>query len=151
MSHPCANGLRFERPKRLFGFDGTAGEDPCSPTGLMSLRAIGLSPATAGAILDHPTAIKLQGSGRGLRVSESLAIKHAKRRPAQPVGAPAGANRRPERREASGPSFGKPDNSRLAERALQRGAALLVFHPNLPESRQVFQRREVCDPCFPEL
>ena len=27
-----------ERPKRLFGFDGTAGEDPCSPTGLASQR-----------------------------------------------------------------------------------------------------------------
>jgi uncharacterized membrane protein len=32
----------------------------------MSLRAIGLSPATAGAILGDPTAIKLQGVGHGV-------------------------------------------------------------------------------------
>lgn len=49
LSHPCASGLRFERPKRLFGVDGSAGEDPSSPTGLVSLRAVGLPPATATA------------------------------------------------------------------------------------------------------
>ena len=32
-SRPCASGLRW-RPKRLFGFNGTASVGPCSPTGL---------------------------------------------------------------------------------------------------------------------
>src|SRR5580704_8586095 len=49
------------RPKRLFGFDGTAGEDPCSSTGLMSLGGVGLSPATAAEILPDNGAGKLQG------------------------------------------------------------------------------------------
>ena len=35
-SHPCASGLAL-RPKRLFGFDGTADEDPRFSTGLVSL------------------------------------------------------------------------------------------------------------------
>jgi hypothetical protein len=48
-SHPCASGLRFERPKRLFGVDGSAGEDRGSPAGLVSLRGVGLPPATATA------------------------------------------------------------------------------------------------------
>lgn len=49
LSHSCASGLRDERPKRLFGVDGSAGEDPSSLTGLVSLRAAGLLPATATA------------------------------------------------------------------------------------------------------
>lgn len=47
LSHPCASGLRFRRPKRLFGFDGAACADLSSPPGLASLRAVGLPPATA--------------------------------------------------------------------------------------------------------
>ena len=57
-------GLRW-RPKRLFGFDGTTGEDPNSPTGLASLGGIGLSPATAQAILPGvPATTELQGGER---------------------------------------------------------------------------------------
>ena len=50
------------RPKRLFGFDGTAGDDPRCPTGLVSLGVCGLSPATAAGM---PAAVrsKLQGAG----------------------------------------------------------------------------------------
>ena len=33
-------GFRW-RPKRLFGFNGTASVGPCSPTGLVSLRGVG--------------------------------------------------------------------------------------------------------------
>src|SRR5580704_16287683 len=49
------------RPKRLFGFDGTAGKDPSSSTGLMSLGAFGLSPATAPGTLTRAAIRKLQG------------------------------------------------------------------------------------------
>jgi hypothetical protein len=38
-------------PKRLFGFDGTADEDPCSSTGLAFLRALGPSSTTPTAVL----------------------------------------------------------------------------------------------------
>ncbi len=50
------------RPKRLFGFDGTAGEDPRSPTGLVSLGVVGLSPATAPVTLTREVIRELQGS-----------------------------------------------------------------------------------------
>src|SRR5580692_2192002 len=60
LSRPCASGLRW-RPKRLFGFDGTTGEDPCSPTGSFSLREVGLPPATASPTLHHDGDLKLQG------------------------------------------------------------------------------------------
>jgi hypothetical protein len=36
------NGAAGNRPWRPVGFDRAADEDPCSPTGLVSLRAIGL-------------------------------------------------------------------------------------------------------------
>jgi hypothetical protein len=47
--------------KRLFGFNGTAGDEPRSSTGLMSLRGFGLSPATALPILAELAIFKLQG------------------------------------------------------------------------------------------
>src|SRR5271166_7089059 len=59
-SHPCASGLAL-RPKRLFGFDGTADEDPRFSTGLLSLRGLGPSSATATALLSPAVLIKLQG------------------------------------------------------------------------------------------
>jgi len=61
-SHPCASGLAL-RPKRLFGFDGTADEDPRFSTGLVSLRGLGPSSATATALLSPAVLIKLQGGG----------------------------------------------------------------------------------------
>src|SRR6202041_2814729 len=70
LSRPCASGLRW-RPKRLFGFDGTTGEDPNSPTGLASLGGIGLSPATAQAILPESATTELQG-GATKRSSHKL-------------------------------------------------------------------------------
>src|SRR5208337_2737077 len=57
-SHPCASGLAL-RPKRLFGFDGTADEDPRFSTGLLSLR--GLGPSSATALLSPAVLFKLQG------------------------------------------------------------------------------------------
>src|SRR5208282_1388674 len=57
---PCASGLAV-RPKRLFGFDGTAGENPRSPTGLASLGGFGLSPATAPVTLTRAVIRELQG------------------------------------------------------------------------------------------
>src|SRR5271157_5532713 len=60
-SHPCASGLAL-RPKRLFGFDGTADEDPRFSTGLLSLRGLGPSSATATALLSPAVLIKLQGA-----------------------------------------------------------------------------------------
>jgi transposase len=53
------------RPKRLFGFDGTADEDPRPSTGLMSLRGLGPSSATATALLSPAVLIKLQGALAG--------------------------------------------------------------------------------------
>jgi hypothetical protein len=50
------------RPKRLFGFDGTTGEDPRSPTGLVSLGRFGLAPATAPVTLTCEVIRELQGS-----------------------------------------------------------------------------------------
>src|ERR1700720_4766540 len=65
------------RPKRLFGFDGTAGEDPRSPTGLASLRSHGLPPATAVPIIAQAAMFKLQGrnaSVDALRVRGTFGI-----------------------------------------------------------------------------
>ncbi|MGL4438997.1 MAG: hypothetical protein ACRCUE_06970, partial [Bosea sp. (in: a-proteobacteria)] len=44
----------------LFGVDGLAGEDPCSPTGLVSLEGLGLPPATATMSISDATGFKLQ-------------------------------------------------------------------------------------------
>src|SRR5262249_9896755 len=60
-SHPCTNGLR-PRPKRLFGFDGTAGEDTHSPAGSATHRFFGLSPATPLSPISNGRDVKLQGS-----------------------------------------------------------------------------------------
>src|SRR6185369_1595716 len=57
---PCAIGLRDLRPTRLFGFDGTAGGEPCSPRAI-SLGGIGLPPATAPDSLSDAPLGKLQG------------------------------------------------------------------------------------------
>ena len=59
-SHPCANGFR-PRPKRLFGFDGTAGEDTHSLTGSATHRFFGLSPATPLSPISDGRDVKLQG------------------------------------------------------------------------------------------
>src|SRR6266853_172725 len=59
-SHPCANGL-LPRPKRLFGFDGTAGEDTHSLAGSPAHRFFGLSPATALSTISGRRDGKLQG------------------------------------------------------------------------------------------
>src|SRR5690606_20436928 len=61
LSHPCRNGLRLLRPRRLFGVDGTAGGDPCSPAGLVSQWGLGLPPATAPATIADVVEGKLQG------------------------------------------------------------------------------------------
>ena len=61
-SRPCLSGLA-SRPRRLFGFDGTAGEAARSPTGSDTLRAFGLSPATAPEIIPDAGDPKLQGPG----------------------------------------------------------------------------------------
>src|SRR5208282_691814 len=67
---PCASGLAV-RPKRLFGFDGTAGENPRSPTGLASLGGFGLSPATAPVTLTRAVIRELQGGVSALlRIAE---------------------------------------------------------------------------------
>src|SRR5208282_2980906 len=67
---PCASGLAV-RPKRLFGFDGTAGENPRSPTGLASLGGFGLSPATAPVTLTRAVIRELQGGvAARLRLAE---------------------------------------------------------------------------------
>jgi len=58
------------RPRRLFGFDGTADEEPSSPTGFMAQRCVGLSSATASAIIVDSANDKLQGcrqAGEGQR------------------------------------------------------------------------------------
>src|SRR5580704_11277531 len=61
------------RPKRLFGFDGTAGKDPSSSTGLMSLGAFGLSPATAPGTLTRAAIRKLQGGlSAGLKPRDAI-------------------------------------------------------------------------------
>src|SRR6202030_1340276 len=59
-SNPCANGLR-KRPKRLFGFDGTAGDDTRSLTGSAAHGFCGLSPATAPPTISEARDVKLQG------------------------------------------------------------------------------------------
>ena len=64
LSHPCANGLRFERPKRLFGFDGPTGGDPCFSTGFKAPRCIGLPPDTATNDISLVAVSKLQGARR---------------------------------------------------------------------------------------
>jgi putative endonuclease len=60
-THPCAIELRCERPKRLFGFDGTADGASSFPTASHDLGDCGLPPATATAILTHPADFELQG------------------------------------------------------------------------------------------
>ena len=61
------------RPKRLFGFDGTAGKDPSSSTGLMSLGAFGLSPATAPGTLTRAAIRKLQADlSAGLNLAAKI-------------------------------------------------------------------------------
>jgi len=60
-THPCAIELRFERPKRLFGFDGTAGVVTSFPAASDDLGDCELSPATAPTILTDPAQTKLQG------------------------------------------------------------------------------------------
>src|SRR2546423_15584779 len=68
-SHPCANGL-LPRPKRLFGFDGTAGEDTHSLAGSPAHRFFGLSPATAPSPISGRRDGKLQGvSHPGMNLS----------------------------------------------------------------------------------
>src|SRR5438046_1811873 len=59
-SHPCANGL-LPRPKRLFGFDGTSGEDTHSLAGSPAHRFFGLYPATALSPISGRRDGKLQG------------------------------------------------------------------------------------------
>src|SRR5208283_581588 len=54
-------------PKRLFGFDGTANEDPSFSAGLVSPGGRGPSFAAAFSTIVENTAAKLQG---GPRVSE---------------------------------------------------------------------------------
>src|SRR5690606_19112239 len=61
LSHPCLNGLRLQRPRRLFGFDGTADVDPCSPTGLVSPGGCGLASATAPTMIADAAGFNLQG------------------------------------------------------------------------------------------
>src|SRR5690606_30841058 len=61
LSHPCLNGLRLQRPRRLFGFDGTADVDPCSPTGLVSPGGCGLASATAPTMIADAAGFDLQG------------------------------------------------------------------------------------------
>src|ERR1700746_2823295 len=60
LSHPCATGLR-KRPKRLFGFDGTAGDDTRSLAGFAAHGFCGLSPATAPPTISEARDLKLQG------------------------------------------------------------------------------------------
>src|SRR5829696_1580643 len=60
LSHPCLSGLRM-RPRRLFGFDGTTGADPRSPTGSITPGAFGPAPATAPARIADPAIRDLQG------------------------------------------------------------------------------------------
>src|SRR5690606_35221419 len=84
LSHPCRNGLRLLRPRRLFGVDGTAGGDPCSPAGLVSQWGLGLPPATAPATIADVVEGKLQGGpceawGRG-RV-----VRRRRKRPPEPA------------------------------------------------------------------
>src|SRR5271166_5917661 len=76
-SRPCASGLAL-RPKRLFGFDGTADEDPRFSTGLLSLRGLGPSSATATALLSPAVLIKLQGAP-SLGRRRELVRPHAER------------------------------------------------------------------------
>src|SRR5262245_7569038 len=64
LSHPCLSGLAL-RPRRLFGFDGTADGDPCPPTGLVSLRCCGLPSATAAVAIPQADKAKLQGGPKG--------------------------------------------------------------------------------------
>src|SRR5271156_5701609 len=75
---PCTIGLRFTRPKRLFGFDGTADGEPCSPRALQAPGGIGLPSATAPPILADAAVPKLQGEGlclaRDIGASAALGI-----------------------------------------------------------------------------
>ena len=57
-SHPYASGLRETLPKRLFGFDGTADEDPRLPSGLVYLGNDDLPPPTASGILPKTAEFK---------------------------------------------------------------------------------------------
>jgi len=61
-THPCAIELRFARPKRLFGFNGTAGEVTRFPAASCDLGDCELSPATAPLILTDPAQSELQGT-----------------------------------------------------------------------------------------
>ncbi|WP_206735171.1 hypothetical protein, partial [Bosea sp. Tri-44] len=57
--------------------DGSAGEDPGSPTGLLSLRVVGLPPATAPASVADEAKSELQGvrtENVGLNPTAGLAI-----------------------------------------------------------------------------
>ena len=56
-----SDGGGIVRPKRLFGFDGTAGKATCFSTGSNALGNGGLSPATAAKSYTHAAGIKLQG------------------------------------------------------------------------------------------
>ena len=56
--------LAMTRPRRLFGFDGTAVRDPCFSTGFKAQRCSGLPSATAPAIIADTGASKLQGGRR---------------------------------------------------------------------------------------
>ena len=57
--HPCLIGLRL-RPRRLFGFDGTADEIPGSPTGSNAQMSCGLASATAPTIIADSANVELQ-------------------------------------------------------------------------------------------
>src|SRR6185437_4150255 len=62
---PCAIGLRFERPKRLFGFDGTTDGAPCFPRSLATKGDLGFPSATADRTIPDPPRFKLQGDPGG--------------------------------------------------------------------------------------
>jgi hypothetical protein len=65
LSHPCLIGLRL-RPRRLFGFDGTADDGSGSPAGSHAQRSCDLSSATAKESKDpFPAERKLQRYRQG--------------------------------------------------------------------------------------
>src|ERR1043166_10151568 len=79
---PCTIGLRFLRPKRLFGFAGTTGGEPCSPRALKAPREVGLPPATAPAILAEVANDELQeGKGEGVAGSQNSEVQAPMRLP----------------------------------------------------------------------
>src|SRR5205807_9409279 len=81
---PCTIGLRFLRPKRLFGFDGTTSGEPSSVRAFNALGGVGLPPATAPHTLSEVAQIALQGGAAlvafiALSASRANALRHLSR------------------------------------------------------------------------